>query len=209
MRKLLNIVFIFIGTIGVNATPSISFSGGGTNGAPLIIDFLEDITIQVKPFSAVSASALGFSVTTDDLFSSVFQGPSQGSLLTSQGAILQTTNGATPQYLTDVAFSGLLGNPSVLTFFNGNEYLLTNGGSVTFTKGTLEIVNTNNPLLGYYVLKQQNAVVDISQSNIYGNGENPPGFNSANVEIVPEPSTYALFVFGLLGLVVVCRRRVA
>lgn len=148
MKKFLPLVFVFFVTIGIQAAPSISFSGGGTNGAPLVIDFLEDITIQVKPLSAVSASGWGFSVTTDDLFSSVYQGPSQGSLITSQGAILQTTNGATPQYLTSVTFSGLLGNPSVLSFSDGNEYLLTNGGSVTFAKGTVEIVNTNNRFWG-------------------------------------------------------------
>jgi len=202
-------------TVGVHAAPLISFSGGGTNGESLFINFTEDFTLAVKPGTSVSGYMWGLSFPTNtmqNVFSSVYIQPSPGTLLSpSEGARLQVTNGAPPVFLTNVGFTAYMGSSSTISFTDYNEYILQEGGTITFTKGSIEIANNSERVsgLGYYVLNQQNVSFELSPSYIWGSSEIPPGFNAANFELVPEPSTYALVGLGALGLVIACRRRIA
>jgi hypothetical protein len=61
---------------------------------------------------------------------------------------------------------------------------------------------------GFYVLNQQNASFELNLNNIRGGAEDGI-FQIANLQVVPEPSTYALFGLGALGLVIAYRRRAA
>jgi hypothetical protein len=223
MRNMfLPILFAFILTTGIKASPTISFSGGGTNSESLFINLSEDFTLQVKPGTAVSSYVWGFMLSNSiaqDLFTSTFAMSSQINLITSQGAVLQTSNGATPITLTSPTFSFSEQNPSgyplTITFSDQNEYILSNGGTITFTRGIMEI--ENNPLAlsdpglwssqGFYVLKQQNLSFELNVDNIVGSSEISPGFNKANLQMVPEPSTYALIGLAAVSLVVAFRRR--
>jgi hypothetical protein len=219
--KFLPVFAAFILTIGVNAAPLVTFSGGGTNSESLFVSFSEDFTVQVKPGKTVSSFIWGITLSNSiarDIFTSTYAQGSSVNLITSQGVVLQTSNGATPITLTIPTFIFTKQNPSnyplTLSFLDASERLFANGGSVTFSKGIMEI--ENNPLAltdpgnflsqGFYVLNQQNASFELNLNNIMGGAEDGI-FEIANLQVVPEPSTYALFGLGALGLGIAYRRK--
>ena len=220
--RFLPLLFAFCLTVGVNAAPLITFSGGGTNSESLYVSFSEDFTVQVKPGKTLSSFIWGITLSNSiarDLFTSTYDLVPAVNLITSPGVVLQTSNGATPITLTSSSFSfirdSLYGSyPLTLTFLDAYERLFDNGGSVTFSKGSIEI--ENNPLAlsdpgtylshGFYVLNQQNASFALNLNNIMGGAEDGI-FQIANLQVVPEPSTYVLFGLGALSLVIVARRK--
>lgn len=220
--KFLPVFAAFILTIGVNAAPLVTFSGGGTNSESLFVSFSEDFTVQVKPGKTVSSYIWGITLSNSvarDIFTTTFAQGSAVNLITSPGVVLQTSNGATPITLTGPTFIFAKQNtaanyPLTLSFSDEYERLFANGGSVTFSKGIMEI--ENNPLAltnpdnylsqGFYVLNQQNASFELNLNNIMGGAEDGI-FQIANLQVVPEPSTYALFGLGALGLVIAYRRK--
>jgi len=210
--------------MGVNAAPLVTFYGGGTNSQSLFVSFSEDFTVQVKPGKTVSSYDWGITLSNSiarDIFTSTYAQASSVNLITSQGVVLQTSNGATPITLTNPIFNFIKQNPAnyplTLSFMDANDRLFANGGSVTFSKGIIEIENNPRALTdpgnflsqGFYVLNQQNASFELNLNNIMGTSESAPGFNLANLQVVPEPSTYALSGLGALGLVIAYRRRSA
>lgn len=219
--KCVPVFFAFCLTMGVNAAPLITFSGGGTNSESLYVSFSEDFTVQVKPGASLSSFVWGITLSNSvarDLFTSTYAQASSGNLITSPGVVLQTSNGATPITLTSPTFNFVKQNPAnfplELSFSDAYERLYTTGGSVTFSKGTIEI--ENNPLAlsdpglwssqGFYVLNQQNVSFALNMNNIMGAVEDGV-FQTTNLQVAPEPSTYVLFGLGALSLVIVARRK--
>ena len=209
--KILPIFVAAILTIGVQAAPSISLSGGGTNGTPLTIDFLQDVTFALNPGASASGFEIGIKIPYD-LFSEYYGADAAFQLLTSPGAEVYQTSSSSASSLNVGRMMGFsyLGS-LVLAFSSAGspEYTLSDGGYITFKQGTLEISNANVTSTGYYVLNQQNSTLMLTQSSVWGSTELGTGFDSANFQIVPEPSTYALFGLGVLSLLIAYRRRAA
>ena len=191
MKQLTIFILCLLAASPAAFAQSLTFSGG--DGTPLTITLLQPVT-----FTITSATDAGNGNAPFFVFQGVgnlLQGISTG--VTASGTMDFTINNGTPQTITSI-----YGGVSYGALHSDDAYIwgslpgVAVGDVVTLNAGSLTTgsnINVTAPLDGTYSTVIMNAFsTQISSS---GTAE------------VPEPSTWALFGFGLLGVGLVARYR--
>jgi hypothetical protein len=201
-------ILAFISSQGFSTPvgPQVQVSGGGDTGSPVEITLLSDITLHVTPGNSIGGYYFGFVIP--------------GAFLNSDGynnAAVSSTSGFT--YQTDPNTSAVTSNiawtrssgSDLYAYFqttsNWADELITEGGSITFKAGTISGLN----YFSHNILSNPGATYTLTLSSFFTETESYSSYSPSSVSFnaVPEPSTYALFGLGALGLVIACRRRAA
>jgi hypothetical protein len=181
----------------------VQVSGGGYAGSPVEITILSDITLHVTQGGSIGGYSFGFVIP------GVFSNSDRynNAAVSSTSGFTYQTDPNTSAVTSNIAWTQFTGS-NLYTYFNTtanyDEVQINEGGTITFKAGTIS--GPNN--FSQNILNNPGATYTLTESSFFTYTE-AYGYDAASVSLVPEPSTYALFGLGALGLVIACRRRAA